>query len=55
MTVYVSRGDVNRALRRLKKKLDREGLMAEAKRREFYRKLSELRREAARRAIKRAA
>ncbi len=45
---------VDRALRRLKKKLDKEGTLKELRNRRFYEKPSEIKRRMAKRAISRA-
>lgn len=52
--VVVSKGDLSQALRRFKKKCEREGVMGDMRRGEFYRKPCEARRVKQLRARKRA-
>jgi small subunit ribosomal protein S21 len=51
--VVVSRGDVAKALRRLKKKCEQSGVVSEMKRLEFYTSPGQKRRVEHRRAVKR--
>lgn len=53
LSVYVQYGDIDKALRRLKKKVANAGIIRELKEREHYEKPSETRRKAKARAVKR--
>jgi len=53
LSVYVQHGDIDKALRRLKKKVANAGIIRELKEREFHEKPSETRRKAKARAVKR--
>ena len=53
LSVYVQHGDIDKALRRLKKKVANAGIIRELKEREFFEKPSESRRKAKARAVKR--
>jgi small subunit ribosomal protein S21 len=46
IVVEVQNGDIERALRKLKKKMQNEGVLQDLKKKEFYVKPSELRRRA---------
>lgn len=46
IVVEVQNGDIERALRKLKKKIQNEGVLQDLKKKEFYVKPSELRRRA---------
>ena len=45
ITVEVRHGNVEKAMRVLKKKLQKDGMMKELKRRQYYQKPSEIKRE----------
>jgi small subunit ribosomal protein S21 len=53
LSVYVQHGDIDKALRRLKKKVANAGIIRELKEREHFEKPSETRRKAKARAVKR--
>jgi len=50
--VIVRNGNLEKAMRVLKKKVQKEGIVKEVKKRQFYQKPSELRREAKKQGIK---
>ena len=52
ITVQVRGGNLEKAMRVLKKKVMKEGIIKELKRRQFYRKPSEIKREAKKQGIK---
>ena len=52
ITVEVRHGNVEKALRVLKKKIMKDGLMKEIRRRQYYMKPSEIRREKKKQGIK---
>ena len=52
ITIQVRNGNVEKALRVLKKKLQKDGLMKELKLRQYYRKPSEIKREKKKQGIK---
>ena len=52
ITIQVSNGNVEKAMRVLKKKLQKDGLMKELKLRQYYRKPSEIKREKKKQGIK---
>ena len=52
ITVEVRGGDLEKAMRVLKKKVQKEGIVKELKLRQFYRKPSEIKREAKKQGIK---
>ena len=52
ITIEVRRGNVEQAMRVLKRKVQKEGIVKEIKRRQFYMKPSEIRREAKKEGIK---
>ena len=52
ITVEVRHGNVEKAMRVLKKKLQKDGLMKEIKRRQYYQKPSEIKREKKKEGIK---
>ena len=52
MTVEVRGGNLEKAMRLLKKKIQKEGLMKELRRRQFYMKPSEIKREKKKEGIK---
>ena len=53
ITVEVRGGNLEKAMRVLKKKVQKEGLLREIKERQYYRKPSEIKREAKKQAIRR--
>ena len=52
ITVEVRCGNLEKAMRVLKKKVQKEGLLREIKERQYYRKPSEIKREAKKQGIK---
>ena len=52
ITVEVRGGNLEKAMRVLKKKVQKEGIVRELKERQFYRKPSEIKREAKKQGIK---
>ena len=52
ITVQVRNGNLEKAMRVLKKKVQKEGIVKELKLRQFYRKPSEIKREAKKQGIK---
>ena len=52
ITVEVRGGNLEKAMRVLKKKVQKEGLLREIKERQYYRKPSEIKREAKKQGIK---
>ena len=52
ITIQVRNGNVEKAMRVLKKKLQKDGLMKELKLRQYYRKPSEIKREKKKQGIK---
>ena len=52
ITIQVRNGNVEKAMRDLKKKLQKDGLMKELKLRQYYRKPSEIKREKKKQGIK---
>ena len=52
ITVEVRKGNVEQAMRVLKRKVQKEGIVKEIKRRQFYMKPSEVKREAKKEGIK---
>tara|TARA_E500000178_G_scaffold34497_1_gene31214 strand:- start:179 stop:421 length:243 start_codon:yes stop_codon:yes gene_type:complete len=52
ITVEVRNGNLEKAMRVLKKKVMKEGIIKEVRRRQFYQKPSEIRREAKKEGIK---
>ena len=52
ITIQVRNGNVEKAMRVLKKKLKKDGLMKELKLRQYYRKPSEIKREKKKQGIK---
>ena len=52
ITVEVRGGNLEKAMRVLKKKVQKEGLLREIKERQYYRKTSEIKREAKKQGIK---
>jgi len=52
ITVEVRGGNLEKAMRVLKKKIQKEGLMKELRRRQFYQKPSEIKREKKKEGIK---
>ena len=52
ITVEVRKGNVEQAMRVLKRKVQKEGIVKELKLRQFYRKPSEIKREAKKQGIK---
>ena len=52
ITIQVRNGNVEKAMRVLKKKLQKDGLMKELKLRQYYRKPSEIKREKKKEGIK---
>ena len=52
ITIQVRNGKVEKAMRVLKKKLQKDGLMKELKLRQYYRKPSEIKREKKKQGIK---
>ena len=52
ITIQVRNGNVEKAMRVLKKKLQKDGLMKELKLRQYYRKPSEIKREQKKQGIK---
>ena len=52
ITIEVRRGNVEQAMRVLKRKVQKEGIVKEIKRRQFYMKPSEVKREAKKEGIK---
>ena len=52
ITIEVRRGNVEQAMRVLKRKVQKEGIVKELKRRQFYMKPSEVKREAKKEGIK---
>ena len=52
ITIQVRNGNVEKAMRVLKKKLQKDGLMKELKLRQYYRKPSEIKREKTKQGIK---
>ena len=52
ITVVVRNGNLEKAMRVLKKKVQKEGIVRELKERQYYRKPSEIKREAKKQGIK---
>ena len=52
ITIQLRNGNVEKAMRGLKKKLQKDGLMKELKSRQYYRKPSEIKREKKKQGIK---